>query len=184
MGCGASNSATSAVSSTPNLNNPNINTANRNAAGNTYTRRLGSRPVIQSKSYRHGSTITQSELNNQRTEFWATRTDGNTHMWQAIQSAADAVLSSDLRLANAILEASNITTPNGLLEYKVPLYCIANPFELVQDSQTDRPNSDGSGPGEAEVVEDTSPPITVKKVSDVGFEEAKVVQIFLRPQAK
>ena len=29
---------------------------------------------------------------------------GNTHMWQAIQSAADAVLSSDLRLANAILE--------------------------------------------------------------------------------
>jgi hypothetical protein len=29
---------------------------------------------------------------------------GNTHMWQAIQSAADAVLSNDLRLANAILE--------------------------------------------------------------------------------
>ena len=65
-------------------------------------------------------------------------------------------------------QASNITTPNGLLEvnnstlkayylyvcmyvcmycyderghqYKVPMYCIANPLELVQDSQSDRPN--------------------------------------------
>ena len=35
---------------------------------------------------------------------------GNTHMWQAIQSAAGAVLSSDLKLANAILQVGSTHT--------------------------------------------------------------------------
>eukprot|EP01038_Epipyxis_sp_PR26KG_P015924 gene15924-21604_t len=99
-----------------------------------------SRPVIRTRNYQHGSTITQTELNNSRLEFWQTRTDGNAVMWQAIRTAAEAILDNDLGLANAILEASNISTPGGTLEvsyderghqYKVPNYCIANPIELA-----------------------------------------------------
>lgn len=90
-------------------------------------------------------------------------------MWQAIKSAAEALLANDVSLANAIVEvrcfmwfldksfifsanyyqASNITTPNGSLEvcyderghqYKVPQYCVANPIELGQTQGTDTSN--------------------------------------------
>lgn len=191
-----------------------------------------------------------AELTNQRTEYWATRTEGNSHMWNAIQSAADAVLLDDLALANAILEASEITTPNGLLEvlyddrgyqYKVPLYCIANPIELVQPINANTASADHSnknisptGSNRTGIIVDSTPPITIRirinpgdinmkvqaspnctvndlksiissnseqpceedrqriiflgrelknaqKLADVGFEENKVVQVFLRP---
>lgn len=61
-------------------------------------------------------------------------------MWQAIKSAAEAILSHDLPLANAILEASNIITTSGLLDlcydekghqYCVPAYCYCDPIELI-----------------------------------------------------
>lgn len=124
MGCGASNNATSTTGPARNGN-------------------VLSRPVQKSKSYRHGSEITQRELDQQRSDFWATRSGGNSHMWQAIRSAVEALLSNDLPLATAILEASNISTPNGTLDvcydergymYKVPIYCLANPQELRPSS--------------------------------------------------
>lgn len=61
-------------------------------------------------------------------------------MWQTIRSAAEAVLADDIPLANAILDASSINTPNGTLEvcydergyqYKVPQYCYSSPMELT-----------------------------------------------------
>mmetsp|Transcript_95 Transcript_95/g.139 ORF Transcript_95/g.139 Transcript_95/m.139 type:complete len:247 (+) Transcript_95:163-903(+) len=241
MGCGASNTAANVVSNS----SPPVNTtisSNQHQHGGRGT----SRPVIKSKSYKHGSPITLAELTNQRTEYWATRTEGNSHMWNAIQSAADAVLLDDLTLANAILEASEITTPNGLLEvlydnrgyqYKVPIYCIANPVELVQSNASAElayKNISPNGSTKMGIIVDNTPPITIRirinpgdlnmkvqaspnctindlksiisnnseqpceedrqriifmgrelknaqKISDVGFEENKVVQVFLRP---
>lgn len=46
----------------------------------------------------------QDQLNQQRQEFWATRIDGHSIIWQALHSAADAMLANDIALANAILE--------------------------------------------------------------------------------
>jgi len=40
----------------------------------------------------------------QRENFWSSRVEGNVHMWQNILSAAEALASDDLMLANAILE--------------------------------------------------------------------------------
>lgn len=77
-------------------------------------------------------------------------------MWQIIRSAAEAVLADDLGLANAILEASLITTPNGSLEvcydergvqYKVPVYCYANPVELTNEPLPTSSSSNGSSSG-------------------------------------
>jgi crotonobetainyl-CoA:carnitine CoA-transferase CaiB-like acyl-CoA transferase len=83
--------------------------------------------VLKSKSYKNGGPITlvrsknmfshynliffeyKAELKSQRAEYWATRTEGNSNMWQAIQSAAEAVLANDLALANVILEVSHIS---------------------------------------------------------------------------
>ena len=68
---------------------------------------------------------------------------GNVHMWAAIRSAAEALVSDDLLLASAIMEASNISTPSGSLDlvydelgqaYRVPTFCYANPVNAVDPS--------------------------------------------------
>ncbi len=172
MGCGASNSAQAvSQSQRPAVSSPGVSSAVATAS-------IVHKPVSLPKSYKHGTTITQGELNNQRTEFWSTRTEGNRVMWQAIRSAAEALLNEDVALANAILEvsysfwlvvydvltaliaqASAISTPNGTLElcydergskYKVPLYCYANPSELTFNAGA---SSSGNG-GDALVAEE------------------------------
>lgn len=139
MGCGASNAAAS--------NAPVSHNAPQQRS-NFRTEVIASRPLVATKPYRHGSPITTREITKQRADFWATRTEGNAQMWQAIRSAADALLENDVSLANAILVASSITTPNGSLEvcydergyqYKVPQYCVSNPSEL--SSSTPNENS-------------------------------------------
>lgn len=133
MGCTSSSSA----SATPG---PTRNTTTTVSVQSHIPSRPQARPLQQSVSYRNGSPITVRELTQQRNEFWATRTEGNAVMWQNIRSAAEALIAQDLGLASAILEASNIVTTTGSLEvcydergaqYKVPLYCIANPLDLA-----------------------------------------------------
>lgn len=67
---------------------------------------LVTRQLMLSPNYRHGSNITQAELDRQRAEYWNTRTEGNRLMWQTIRTAADAMVSGDLPLARAILEVN------------------------------------------------------------------------------
>lgn len=61
-------------------------------------------------------------------------------MWQAIKTASEAMIQSDHGLANAIIEASGITTPTGSLDtcydetgylYKIPRFCYSDPIELT-----------------------------------------------------
>jgi hypothetical protein len=141
MGCGASNNAGT------------VSNANIRPPVSQSPPAAVSRPLTKPKPYRHGAYITQGEINNQRSEFWATRTEGNAQMWQTIRSAAEAVLADDLALANAILDASSIITPNGTLEvcfdergyqYKVPQYCYADPMELTTQPPDFTPTNVGS----------------------------------------
>ena len=100
-------------------------------------------------------------------------------MWAAIRSAAEALISEDLPLAAAIIEASNISCPEGTLElcydergtqYKVPIYCYANPMELTYGPVTVGSGSSGAtssgnnNEGEAsratEVTTSTSLPVS------------------------
>jgi hypothetical protein len=94
--------------------------------------------------YKHGTPITEGQLKHQREEFWSTRIGGNAIMWQAIQTACEAMIVGDFLLANAIVEASAILTPNGTLDtcydetgylYKVPMFLYANPIELVEGNK-------------------------------------------------
>lgn len=126
MGCGASNS-------------PEINPLTPTPP---FLEGMRSLPLTAAPPFRYGSPVTLAQLNHRRQEFWATRTDGNAMMWQAIRTAAEAMLSGDIGLANAILEASNIITPNGSIDvcyderghqYKAPLFCYANPIELTDE---------------------------------------------------
>jgi hypothetical protein len=104
---------------------------------------MASQPVTLPRPFRHGAPITQGDLNNMRTEFWTSRVDGNHQMWQTLRSACDALLEEDLGLANAILDAASLITPNGTLEivyderghqYKLPPYVYSKPVELTSNN--------------------------------------------------
>lgn len=68
-----------------------------------------------SSPYAYGKSITSEQLTMLRDEFWNTRVGGDINMWQALRSASEAVISNDMELARAILEASEITITNSLL---------------------------------------------------------------------
>lgn len=134
MGCGAS------TNSNPNISNGNIESNGgvpNNFQGPNTTG--VSRKITSVKPYRHGSPITQADLETRRNVFWGTQVQGNADMWNALRTASNALLNQDYNLANAILEASNISTPNASLEicydergfeYKVPIFCYSKPIEL------------------------------------------------------
>lgn len=140
-----------------------------NAQNGNGSQRQG-RPLVLSPNYRHGSHITQHEIDRQRAEFWNTRTSGIAYIWAAIKSAAEAMLSNDLALASAILEASNIMSANGTLElcydergnrYKVPLYCYAHALELREAPSS----SSNRKPGERPLKKENSGPVPDKPIT-------------------
>jgi hypothetical protein len=111
---------------------------------------MASQPVNLPRAFRHGAPITQGDLNNMRTEFWTSRVDGNHQMWQTLRSACDALLEEDLGLANAILDAASLITPNGTLEivyderghqYKLPPYVYSKPMEWTGNIPLDSSNN-------------------------------------------
>jgi len=67
------------------------------------------------KPFQHGKKISYSELLEMREEFWGSRVEGNPGSWQVLKGVSENILGGDLELANAILEASQITTPHGSL---------------------------------------------------------------------
>lgn len=77
-------------------------------------------------------TFSVAELQVMRKEFWESRVDGSPEMYISLRSVCEAILSGDSALADAILEASNITTVDATLarcyderghEYNIPSYC-------------------------------------------------------------
>lgn len=135
MGCGASVPADDYPHLSPPITPP-------------FREGMPSLPLALVPPFRQRAPITQIDLNNRRQEFWATRTDGNALMWQAIKTASEAMLGGDIDLARAILVASNIITPTGSMslcyderghQYKVPIYCYANPIELSEEELKPKP---------------------------------------------
>jgi len=138
MGCGASVSEP--------VNNQVITTANtssRPAVGRQpqiHRRHAPLTPASIQGSYSHGRRITAQQLEQERNQFWESRVGGSIEMWQALRTCAEACHQGDLQLANAILEASNLSTPSGTLEvcydergyeYAIPNYCRLSPNELT-----------------------------------------------------
>ncbi|KAJ1394438.1 hypothetical protein B484DRAFT_459161, partial [Ochromonadaceae sp. CCMP2298] len=156
MGCGASNNA--------NVAGPGEGPRRTTTTTTVPVQRsvIVPRPLMKSKNYRHGSQLTLRELERLRAEFWTTRTEGNALMWINIRSAAEALVSNDLPLANAILLACNIVSPTGNMDmlydergaqYKVPIYCIANPVELMGENGMNGDEGPGQTPPPPQVFD-------------------------------
>lgn len=95
--------------------------------------------------------LTEGQLRSKRDEFWDTAPafDGRKEIWDALRAATVAAEASDFQLSQAILDGANISVPNGYLtecydelgtQYKVPIYCLSYPINIVkEDNGRDSP---------------------------------------------
>ena len=125
-----------------------------------------------------------------RDEFWATRVDGDLNMWLSLRRACDAILSEDLGLAEALLDASGLKTAEGSIAacfdergfaYKLPTYCFCNPVDIaVSGNDQSKIASDTSASESNDVSEDdnhdknSSDLITIKVRINPGEKNAEV----------
>lgn len=142
MGCGAS--ASPANNQIRELDAQNSNMQNHATLGSASS--LPSQPVVLPGPFRLGSPVNTAQLKQMRDEFWSTRVGGSPLMWQALRSSSEAMLAGDAALANAILEASGVSTPYGNLDlcydergylYKVPPYCVGNPEDVIEGGSSE-----------------------------------------------
>eukprot|EP00004_Rigifila_ramosa_P015132 TRINITY_DN3504_c0_g1_i1.p1 TRINITY_DN3504_c0_g1~~TRINITY_DN3504_c0_g1_i1.p1 ORF type:complete len:189 (-),score=24.70 TRINITY_DN3504_c0_g1_i1:80-646(-) len=142
--------------------------------------------------------MTRGQLQSKRDEFWETAPtfEGRKEIWQALRAAAE---STDLELAQAILDSAEISLPTGVLtesydqlgnRYSLPLFCLSEPTNLIQDSgagssgATSSPanitaTSDGTGKQLALRVRlssapDTDVPVSVGLSSTIRDIKAKI----------
>merc|ERR1711971_698886 len=92
----------------------------------------------------------EAQLRSKREEFWDTAPafEGKTEIWAVLKAAVDAATREDQALAQAILDGAGISLPGGSLvecydelgtRYSIPVYCLSNPLNLVQESDRDSP---------------------------------------------
>jgi len=108
----------------------------RNAMSHDYS----SRPEPREPWDKSFSPMTREELMQKRQEFWETRIDGRSEMWQAIRLAAE---SDDDTTAKVILQSAglspyDIDRPDYCFcydergfRYEVPMYILHEPRNLV-----------------------------------------------------
>ncbi|KAI8333566.1 hypothetical protein BC941DRAFT_433789 [Chlamydoabsidia padenii] len=109
--------------------------------------------VIKGKPYKQSNLrwtsevpITRSTLKKKRTAFWETTPfyEGRPEIWQVIQ---EAINSDNIILTQSILDGANLKLPTGNPNdgiydeyghrYKVPLYCLVDPTNILPDDQVD-----------------------------------------------
>ena len=66
-------------------------------------------------SFYYGKSISIEEIDNLRNEFWCSRVEGSSIMWQALKSASEALLNDDIELARSLLDASELKICNNML---------------------------------------------------------------------
>mmetsp|Transcript_10785 Transcript_10785/g.34315 ORF Transcript_10785/g.34315 Transcript_10785/m.34315 type:complete len:222 (-) Transcript_10785:97-762(-) len=102
------------------------------------------RALTRAPEWRTDRPLTVQDIARMRDEFWDTTVEGNPQTWAALRVVAETIVAGDIAQANALLEASNITTPSGTLrecydergrQYSVPDYCLSYPTNLFQDKE-------------------------------------------------
>ncbi|CDW87679.1 UNKNOWN [Stylonychia lemnae] len=134
----------------PNSSQSNQNSA-QNAARITYLQNPGVEKVIAGQVSGEGikatpayeTPLTSHELNKWRQEFWETRTQGQSHIWQLLKNACSETHDS----AEALILAAGLTMPQNSLTlvidengvyYRVPLCCINEPMNYSVNSQDEK----------------------------------------------
>ncbi|KAF2211440.1 hypothetical protein CERZMDRAFT_43166, partial [Cercospora zeae-maydis SCOH1-5] len=95
---------------------------------------------------------TRRILEQQRKEFFDTRTNNRREVWNALQVVAESMRAGDLVQAQALLDAADLTVPNGRLArgakgkerqlegvyddrgklYDIPYWIVADPADIIE----------------------------------------------------
>ena len=155
MGCGGSTE----LGPQPQANaNRNTNRAGRQNQNGNFTM-----PLQQPRPWSSGQPVSREGLALKRDEFWTTRVTGREEIWGAIKLASELLINNDVDMANQILLAAEVTTPQGTLavcydrlgnKYEVEAYCYSNPVKFQEGHVEKSGNSktmektDDSNPGD------------------------------------
>ncbi|KAI5369596.1 Putative Ubiquitin domain-containing protein 1/2 [Septoria linicola] len=99
----------------------------------------------------HQPPWTRRILEQQRKEFFDTRTANRREVWNALEMAAESIRQGDLAQAQAIMEAANVTCPTGRFArgkgkdrqqegvyddrgklYDIPYWVVADPEDIIE----------------------------------------------------
>ena len=72
-------------------------------------------PLQQPRPWSSGQPVSREGLALKRDEFWTTRVTGREEIWGAIKLASELLINNDVDMANQILLAAEVTTPQGTL---------------------------------------------------------------------
>ncbi|KAJ4296446.1 hypothetical protein N0V90_006491 [Kalmusia sp. IMI 367209] len=91
------------------------------------------------------SQWTRQRLDKERNDWWDTRTTGSGEIWSAYRLMVQSLQQGDIREAQALLDATECTCPNGMLWrgifdnrgewYKVPEWIVFEPEGLVEEEE-------------------------------------------------
>jgi hypothetical protein len=100
---------------------------------------------------------TESLLEQERNNFWATRTEGDQEIWRGLQRTVGYLRDGDLKSAQTYFNASDLNCPTGNLlddvydahgyKYEIPAWVVMTPASLYHgDSSVEymRPRIEGS----------------------------------------
>lgn len=115
----------------------------------------------------HQPPWTRSILEQQRREFFDTRTNNSREVWNALAIVAESMRQGDLAQAQAIMDAANITCPHGKVArgkgknrqqegvydsrgklYEIPYWLVTDPADIIEDDG-DEKNIEGTEDDEA-----------------------------------
>ena len=105
MGCGGSTE----LGPQPQAN------ANQNRGGRRNQNGNLTMPLRQPQPWSSGQPVSREGLALKRDEFWTTRVTGREEIWGAIKLASELLINNDVDMANQILLAAEVTTPQGTL---------------------------------------------------------------------
>ena len=109
MGCGGSTELGPQPENHGRYNNNNNNRrGGQNQNGNL------TMPLQQPRPWSSGQPVFEGRLDLKRDEFWTTRVTGRK-VQGAIKLASELLINNDVDMANQILLAAEVTTPNGTL---------------------------------------------------------------------
>ncbi|CAI6254378.1 unnamed protein product [Periconia digitata] len=108
--------------------------------------------VSPTAQYARRTGLTRRQLEKERGDWWDTRTTGREEIWAALRLMVESLQLGQVGEAQALLDATECTCPNGMLWkgvfdgrgewYRVQEWVVIEPEGLIDDDETDHGHED------------------------------------------
>ena len=143
---------------------------------------------------------TRRQLERERDAFFDTRVSGNTEVWKAVRVVCEMLRKGDIAEAQAILDAINMTCPNGRVArgrgrhrekgglydergelYDIPAWIVTDPEDLIEDEgEKDVLDGADSDDGDVQTIDPTATTRRNEKGKGRAEDPGEILQIRAR----